>query len=302
MGGALAARDALAAAYRVRREAALAVRAASAALSGGDFAGALQLATDITPALDSARAAADALPIRVRALAELARPQEAEQLMTRYGARVTDLQRRQFARSLAWGWIRAGDIARARRASAQGGGEDEDVVSGWLALFDGDLDGARRGLRTAEEKSPEVVTALAFISRARQAQAPAIGAAFLALARADSAQASRAFEQAAESVPEAASFLLGLAARVASARHDEARAVALWTRLVEQFPSTPEAPEADLEWARALQRRGDRAAATARYEHLILTWPDSALLPQARDALDRMRMEAPEGRTADARR
>ena len=34
----------------------------------------------------------------------------------------------------------------------------------------------------------------------------------------------------------------------------------------------------------------DRDGATARYEHLILTWPDSALVPQAREALDRMRV------------
>ena len=76
---------------------------------------------------------------------------------------------------------------------------------------------------------------------------------------------------------------------MASARRDDARAIGLWTRLVEQYTAAPEAPEADLEWARTLERRGDRAAATARYEHLILTWPDSALVPQARQALDRLR-------------
>ena len=290
-GGALAARDALAAAYQVRRDPDIALRAATAALAGGDAAGALRLATEASPALDSARAAADALPLRVRALAELGRAPEADQLISRYGARVGDAQRRLFSRALAWGWIRAGDITRARRAAAQGGGEEEDVVSGWLALFDGDLDGARRGLRTVEEKSPDVVTALAFISRAKVSRAPEIGAAFLALARRDSAQASRAFEQAATSLPDAASFLLSVAARVANGHGDDTRAIALWTRIVETLSSSPEAPEADLEWARALQRRGDRAAATARYEHVILTWPDSALVPQARVALDRMRVE-----------
>ncbi|MHB8839814.1 MAG: tetratricopeptide repeat protein, partial [Gemmatimonadaceae bacterium] len=290
VGGAAVARDALEAAYHVRRDPALAVRAATAALSAGDATSALRLAALATPALDSARAASEVLPLRVRALAEQGRSREAEQVIAAYGARVPPAQHRLYARSLAWGWIRAGDIPRARQAAAQGGGEDEDVVSGWLALFDGDLDAARSGLRTAEEKSPEVLTALAFISRAARAHAPAIGAAFLALARGDSAQASRAFEQAADSVPEAASFLLGLAARVASAQGDEGRALALWTRLVERHPASPEAPEADLEWARALQRRGDRAGATERYEHLILTWPDSALVPQAREALDRMRM------------
>jgi len=288
--GALPARDALEAAYRVRRDPALALRAATSALTGGDAAGALRLATEATPALDSAHAAAEALPIRVRALAEQGRAREADALIARYGARVTAAQRRLYARSLAWGWIRAGDIARARQAAADGGGADEDVVSGWLALFDGNLDAARAGLRTAEEKSPEIVTALAFISRAKVSHAPSIGTAFLALARGDSAHASRGFEQAATALPNAASFLIALAARVAIARGDEARALALWQQLVEQYAASPEAAEADLEWARVLQRRGDRAGATARFEHLILTWPDSALVPQAREALDRMRL------------
>ena len=289
LGGALAARDALSAAYAVRKQPALALRSATAALAGGDAGGALAIATAVAPALDSTQAVTEALPLRIRALAQLARPAEAERLMAGYGARVTEAQRRLHARALAWGWIRAGDIARARRAAEQGGGEEEDVVSGWLALFDGDLEAARRGLRTAEEKTPDVVTALAFISRTRQVRTPGIGAAFLALARGDSALASRSFEQAAVTVPDAAPFLIGLAARVASARSDDARAIALWTRLVDQFGASPEAPEADLEWARTLERRGDRAAATARYEHLILTWPDSALVPQARQALDRLR-------------
>jgi tetratricopeptide (TPR) repeat protein len=288
-GGALAARDALVAAWRVRKLPALALRAATAALAGDDATGALAITTQVTPELDSAQAVDVALPLRVRALVELARPQEAELLIAGYGARVSDNQRRVYARALAWGWIRAGDVARARRAAEQGGGEEEDVVSGWLALFDGDLETARRGLRTAELKSSDVVTALAFISRTRQTHTPGIGAAFLALARGDSALASRSFEQAAEGVPDAAPFLLGLAARVASARRDDARAIALWKRLVEQYAAAPEAPEADLEWARTLERHGDRSAATARYEHLILTWPDSALVPQARQALDRLR-------------
>jgi len=289
-GGALVAREAFEAAFRVLGEPALALRAATVALSGGDAVGALRLAELAAAKLDSAAAASEALAVRVRALAELGRPQEAERVIAAHGARVTAAQRRLFARSLAWGWIRAGDVTRARRAAAESGGEDEDVVSGWLALFDGDLEGARAGLRTAEEKTGDVVTALAFISRAKRARAPAIGAAFLALARRDSTRASRAFEAAADSVPEAASFLLGLAARVAGAQGDAPRALALWRRLVGEFAASPEAPDADLEWARALERAGDRAAATARYEHLILTWPDSALVPQARAALDRLRL------------
>jgi TolA-binding protein len=65
--------------------------------------------------------------------------------------------------------------------------------------------------------------------------------------------------------------------------------VALWTRLVSEHGSAPEAPEADLEWARALRRAGRSAEAAARLEHLILTYPDSALVAQARRELESIR-------------
>jgi TolA-binding protein len=57
--------------------------------------------------------------------------------------------------------------------------------------------------------------------------------------------------------------------------------------------STPEAPQAELEWARALRRRGDHAGALAHLEHLILTYPQSALVPQARRELDLARAAVP---------
>jgi hypothetical protein len=56
--------------------------------------------------------------------------------------------------------------------------------------------------------------------------------------------------------------------------------------VVEQSPTAAEAPEAELAWARALRRRGDVAGSKARLEHLILTWPESALVPLARRELE----------------
>ncbi|MDQ4080711.1 MAG: hypothetical protein M3125_08120, partial [Gemmatimonadota bacterium] len=55
----------------------------------------------------------------------------------------------------------------------------------------------------------------------------------------------------------------------------------------------PEAPEANLEWARALRRAGRHTDAVARLEHLILTYPDSALVPQARRELELARGAIP---------
>jgi hypothetical protein len=113
-----------------------------------------------------------------------------------------------------------------------------------------------------------------------------VGAAFLALARGDTARAAGELADAAGTVPEAAPLLLVTAARLHAARGDTARAITLWQRVVEQSAGAPEAPEADLAWARALRRRGDAAGARARLEHLIVTWPESALVPIARRELE----------------
>ena len=85
---------------------------------------------------------------------------------------------------------------------------------------------------------------------------------------------------------DAAPLLLATAARLHMARHDDGRAIPLWRRVVEQYATAPEAPEADLEWGRALKRQTDHAGAVARWQHLILTYPESALVPQARRELE----------------
>jgi hypothetical protein len=83
------------------------------------------------------------------------------------------------------------------------------------------------------------------------------------------------------------------AARLRASRGDVAGAEALWGDVVARSPASPEAAEAELEWARGLRRRGELAAAVAHLEHLILGAPTSALVPQARRELDLARAAAP---------
>jgi hypothetical protein len=87
--------------------------------------------------------------------------------------------------------------------------------------------------------------------------------------------------------------MLVAAARIRASLHDDAGATALWTRIVADHADSPEATESELEWARALRRRGDNAGATAHLEHLILSAPQSALLPQARRELEIVRGTVP---------
>jgi tetratricopeptide (TPR) repeat protein len=126
-------------------------------------------------------------------------------------------------------------------------------------------------------------------------QAPLAGKAFLTLARGDSTAAALAFVRAASEVTDAASILLLAAASVQSEQKHETQAIALWQQIIEMHATTPEAAEAELNWAKLLRKRGDKLSAIAHLEHLILSWPDSALLPQARRELELAKGAIPGG-------
>lgn len=280
-----AARDALAAIHAARPDASVALRAANAAIRADDASAALRLARDAASRLDTAQAVAEALPVETEALARLGRAEEVERVLEVHRVRLGAEGMRGYARMRAWAWIRSGDVKRAREALRDAPIAAEDAVAGWLALYEGDLAGARIALRTMDALGQDAVSALALLNRTRQERSPAIGRAFLTLARGDSAEASRRFEAAADELPDAAPLLVAIAARIETARRDERRSLTLWQRVAERYADAPEAPEAFLEWSRGLRRRGDAAAAREKLEHLILTYPGSAIVPQARREL-----------------
>lgn len=281
------AREALESALRWRRTPELSVRAATAALNAGDAAAALRLAPLTDAAGDSALAARTYLPLQARALATLGRAAEAEQLARAYDRFLTPGARNSLTRTIAWGWVRSGDMVRARAAlNASGAEGDSSDAAGWLALYDGNLKAAGKLLRGGTENTPELALALGLVARLKVDSAPAIGHAFLALARGDTAAAAAQFAQAADSTPTVRSLLLSMAAQLDAAHGRVADAMTLWRRIIEQDKDSPEAPQAELAWARALRAAGDNAGAASHLEHLILTYPQSSLVPQARRELE----------------
>jgi tetratricopeptide (TPR) repeat protein len=288
------ARQALAAALGVHRTFDLALEAATAALRAGAPAEVFTLAPLSDADSARARTVRDLLPLHVEALAALGRAADAERQVERYDRWLAPGQRRRLSRSLASAWVRAGDIERARSALRVAGADgDSSDASGWLALYEGRLAEARVMLRNARDPSPELAFALGIVSRTRGDEGTALGAGFLALARGDSSTAASRFIDAAARHPETASALLLGAARIRAARGDDTGATELWSRIVSQQSDTPEAAEAELDWARTLRRRGDATGAIAHLEHLILSAPQSALLPQARRELDLARAAVP---------
>jgi len=288
------AREALASVLRWRQTPDVALRAAIAALNSGDPGGALTLAPLTTGGADSARVARTLLPVHVRALAALGRPASAERLVASYERWLTPTSRAALARSIAFGWVRVGDMSRARGALTDAGPDaDSSDAAGWLALYSGDIKSARRLLRTGADASPELALALGLVARTKADTAPMLGQTFLLLARADTGRAALLMVQTSDQMPELASLLLYTAGQLRAAQGDDSQATALWTRVVEQYAMSPEAPAAELDWARALKRRGDAAGASRRLEHLILTYPQSALVPQARRDLELLRNNIP---------
>jgi tetratricopeptide (TPR) repeat protein len=281
------AREGFEAALRWHRTSDLAIRAATAAINAGDPGAVMRLAPVAEARGDSTLVARSYVPLYARALAMLGRPSDAERLVEAYDRFLAPGTHDALTRTIAWGWVRTGNTSRARAVlAAAGASGDSSDAAGWLALYEGNIKAARVLLRGGTENSPELALALGLIARLKVDSAPAIGKAFLSLARNDSVAAAAQFVDAADRTPAAGSLLLATAAQLRSSMGDVAQAILLWKRIVESHASTPEAPQAELEWARALRRRKDDAGAIAHLEHLILTYPQSALVPQARRELD----------------
>jgi tetratricopeptide (TPR) repeat protein len=288
----LVARDALVAANEASPRPELVARAASAALDAGDAAGAVSLAESAEAKLDSATAARTVLEVHLRALAALGQPNEGERFLSLYSQYMAPSARDRYARLVAWGWVRNGRVDRARRLLTDAGGDD-DQIEGWLALYQGDLARARELLAPSTDAQPELLTVLSLLERTKEERSPKAGSAFLTLARGDTLAAAAEFRAAAGTLPEAGSLLLATSARLYAARDSLASAVSVWKSIVDSLPHAPEAPEAELELARALRQTGDTQASVKHLEHLILTYPESAMVPQARREMELARRTVP---------
>ena len=281
----LVARDAYAAALAKRRQASLVVRVATAALLGGEPASALAWADSLAVWRDSSQAGTIAL-VRLRALGQLGRAAAADSLLEARGRTLDPVTRGDAVRAVAWAWVRMGDVPRARATLARGGEESDERSAAWMALYEGDLKTARTGLRRLDEVTRDAILALSVLARTRAEKSDGIGRSFLALARTDTAAAAKEFEATAKDVVDASPLLLAIAARLYRSTSDSAKSEVIWDSLIKTHGQSPEAAEADLEWAKVLRRHGNGAAAIARLEHLILSYPQSALVPQARRELE----------------
>ena len=141
---------------------------------------------------------------------------------------------------------------------------------------------------------------LALITDVDSAAGLKLGGALLLLARGDSASAVEALRATAATLPSLpGGGVLVLAGRVAAGL-DSARqvlAVDLFQQVVgdsTRAAGAGAAPAAaELEWARLLAKQGHPDRAMTHLEHLILAYPGSAVVPEARRMLDRLKGSVP---------
>ena len=206
--------------------------------------------------------------------------------------------------ALAKARVARGELDRADAALADDSSVAAIAQHGWIALYRGNLTGAMEAFRLAgpyatdRAAATERTAMIALLQHIEEESSPELGAALLTLARGDSAAAIVALRRAASRLPALGGRLevLLLAGQVAARTGgtQEATAIALFDEIVRAGGAESAAPPAaELEWARLLVRNGQSAEAIPHLEHLILTYPNSAFVPEARRVLERARGAIP---------
>lgn len=295
----------------------LAVRAradaARAFLAAGDRAAAravLERVAGDSAAPSDAQALAQAA--LVDALIDDGQLDEAGERLTR-DTRLSGDDRAALRLKLARARIARGELDLAGAALAADSSVDALALKGWIALYRGQLKDAQALFRSAgpyageRRDATERTAMLALLQQVAVDPFPELGSALLTLARGDSAHAVQSLRLAASRLATEGggggggrAEVLLLAGRVA-ARLDSLQqrtALALFDEIVRISgpaggSAGAAAPAAELEWARLLLRQLKTSDAIVHLEHLILTYPASAAVPEARRELERAKGAIP---------
>ncbi len=276
--------------------------AAQAYLDGGDRASARRTLASLaddgqTPATLSASASGTLL----RLLVDEGKIDEAERSLAQYRGVLSSQEMASLTRRVALGWARAGKLDRAEALAAADSSVEGLALRGQLRLFQGDIAGAVELLRAAgpyagtREEATARTALLTLLQPMEEDSLPALGAAFLALEQGDTTGAVTAFSQIGTSRPgsKGGAELLLLAGRLEAAR-GQAPAAEKLLRAAADTSAHATAPAALLELGRLLASSGRGGEAVPVFEQLILDYPRSALVPQARRALDEAKGAVPQ--------
>lgn len=193
-----------------------------------------------------------------------------------------------------------GDTARAAEVVRGVRGHRSALERGYLHLEAGEIDAGAAELSEAMQgMGPEEATDLLELLVVLEGAGPRgarLAGRTAALER--RGRAGRAVETLDTGLPDVAvddrPALLALGARIAERGGDAAKAAELRARIVAEHAEAPQYPEAALRLARHRARSsGAPEAAVEILEELIVSRPESAVTPEARRELERLRAEIP---------
>jgi len=276
--------------------------AAQAYLDGGDRASARRMLASLaddgaTPAALSASASGTLL----RLLVDEGKMEEAERSLGQYRGVLSTQEMATLTQRVAMGWARAGKLDRAEALAAADSSVEGLALRGQLRLFQGDIADAVELLRAAgpyagtREQATARTSLLALLQPMKEDSLPALGLAFLALERGDTTVAVAGFASLGAARPrnKGGAELLLLAGQLEAARGAGPAAEKLF-RAAADTTAPATAPAALLELGRLLASSGRGGEAVPVFEQLILDYPRSALVPQARRALDEAKGAVPQ--------
>lgn len=276
--------------------------AAQAYLDAGDRAAARRMLASLASDGESPAAlSASASGTLLRLLVEEGKMEEAEKSLSQYRGVLSTQEMATLTRRVALGWARAGKLDRAEALATADSSVDGLALRGQLKLFQGDIAGAVELLRAAgpyagtREQATARTSLLALLQPIEEDSLPELGAAFLFLERGDTTAAVAGFTSAGGKRPrnKGGAELLLLAGRLEMARGQAPAAEKLFRAAVDTTaPAT--APAALLELGHLLASSGRGGEAVPVFEQLILDYPRSALVPQARRALDEVKGAVPQ--------
>jgi tetratricopeptide (TPR) repeat protein len=279
----------------------LRLQAAQAYTAGGDRAAARRMLGGLADDRTTPRAvAADAATTLIGVLISEGKLDDAAgrlaELRPTLAADDYDAMRRR----IALGWMKQGKLARADSVVAADSSVEGLALMGEVRLYQGDISGAVERFKAAgpyagdRADATHRTTLLALLRPLETDSLPELGRALLLLAQGDTTHATAGLERVAADLPapHGGAELNLLAGRLAAAtgKPEEAERL-LRAAAVPAAPST--APAAELALAELFISSGRRTDAQEMLEHLILTYPQSALVPQARRRLDEARGAVP---------